>query len=50
MPALASLLDPRSSAFAVNAQRMQERLAGVLALQACVVAESASKRDKFDQT
>ena len=49
MPALASLLGPRSSAFAANIQRMQERLDEVLALQAQVVAESASKRDKFDK-
>ena len=49
MPALASLLDPRSLAFTANARRMQQRLDEVLALQARVVAESASKRDKFDQ-
>ncbi|MFA6262750.1 MAG: carboxyl transferase domain-containing protein [Bacteroidia bacterium] len=48
MPALSSLLDPRSAAFAANARRMQERLAEVRALEAKVVAESASKRDKFE--
>jgi geranyl-CoA carboxylase beta subunit len=49
MPALQTLLDPRSPAFAAKAQRMQQRLAEVLALQAKVVAESESKREKFEQ-
>lgn len=49
MPALTSQLDPRSDAFTANAQRMQERLAEVQALQARVVAESESKRAKFEQ-
>ena len=49
MPVLASLIDSRSAAFASNAQRMQERLAEVQALQAKVIAESESKRDKFDK-
>ncbi len=49
MPALASAIDPRSSAFAADAQRMQQRLDEVLALQAQVVAESESKRQKFEQ-
>jgi len=49
MPALASKLDPRSAAFAANAARMQQRLMEVRALEAKVVAESASKREKFDQ-
>ena len=48
MPALASRLDARSAAFAANATRMQQRLDEVRALQARVVAESASKRDKFE--
>lgn len=48
MPALSSSLDPRSATFAANAQRMHQRLAEVLALQARVVAESASKRAKFE--
>ncbi|MBK1685983.1 acyl-CoA carboxylase subunit beta [Rubrivivax gelatinosus] len=47
MPALASRLDPRSAAFAANAARMHERLAEVRALEAKVVAESASKAEKF---
>ena len=42
MPALASKLDPRSAAFAANAARMQQRLDEVRALEAKVVAESAS--------
>ena len=49
MPALASLLDPRSLAFTANARRMQQRLDEVTALQAKVVAESTSKREKFDK-
>ena len=48
MPALSSLLNPNSSAFAANVLRMQERLSEVRALEAKVVAESASKRDKFE--
>jgi geranyl-CoA carboxylase beta subunit len=49
MPALSSALDTRSPAFAANATRMAERLAEVQALQARVVAESDSKRAKFEQ-
>ena len=49
MPVITSYLDPRSAAFAANAARMQQRLDEVRALEAKVVAESASKRDKFDQ-
>ena len=49
MPALGSLIDTRSAAFKANAARMQERLARVQALQAKVVAESESKRKKFDE-
>jgi geranyl-CoA carboxylase beta subunit len=49
MPALRSVLDPSSTAFGTNVQRMQERLAEVLALQAKVVTESESKRAKFEQ-
>ena len=48
MPALTSSLNAKSAAFAANAQRMQQRLHEVLALQAKVVAESTSKRDKFE--
>ena len=49
MPPLATQLDPGSPAFAANAARMQERLAEVQRLQAMVVAESASKRGRFEQ-
>ena len=49
MPALGSRLDPRSARFAANAARMQQRLDEVLALQARVVAESESKRARFEQ-
>jgi geranyl-CoA carboxylase beta subunit len=48
MPRLYSQLDPRSPAFAANAARMTERLAEVRVLEARVVAESSSKRDKFE--
>ncbi len=49
MTQLASQLDVRSAAFAANAARMQQRLAQVQALQAQVVAESESKRARFEQ-
>jgi geranyl-CoA carboxylase beta subunit len=49
MPALRSALNPRGEAFAANAQRMRERLAEVRALEAKVVAESESKRARFEQ-
>ncbi len=49
MPALSTAIDIHSAAFTVNAARMQERLAEVRALEARVVAESASKREKFEQ-
>jgi geranyl-CoA carboxylase beta subunit len=47
MPALGSQLNTSSAGFVANAQRMQERLTEVQALQALVVAESASKAQKF---
>jgi geranyl-CoA carboxylase beta subunit len=49
MPALESHLDTRCAAFTANRARMLERLAEVQALQAKVVAESASKRERFEQ-
>jgi geranyl-CoA carboxylase beta subunit len=49
MPQLLTKLDPQSPAFQVNAQRMAERLAEVQALQAQVIAESESKRARFDE-
>ena len=48
MTRLVSRLDPRSPAFQAHAARMAERLAEVRALEARVVAESASKRDRFE--
>jgi geranyl-CoA carboxylase beta subunit len=48
MPPLASSIDPASAAFQANARRMAERLGEVRALEAKVVAESASKREKFE--
>jgi geranyl-CoA carboxylase beta subunit len=49
MTALRSLIDTRSDAFRRNAERMAERLAQVQGLQGKVVAESASKREKFEK-
>jgi geranyl-CoA carboxylase beta subunit len=49
MPVLQSKLDPAGSAFAANAQRMAERLAEVQRLEALVIAESESKRERFEQ-
>ena len=49
MPVLQSRIVAASAAFVANAQRMQERLAEVRALEAKVVAESASKRERFDK-
>jgi geranyl-CoA carboxylase beta subunit len=49
MPVLGSTLNARSPAFEANARRMHERLAEVRALEARVVAESESKREKFDK-
>jgi geranyl-CoA carboxylase beta subunit len=47
MPVLGSLLDAGSAGFCANVARMRERLDAVLALQARVVAESASKAGTF---
>ena len=49
MPRLQSLLNPAAPAFQANRERMAQRLAQVQALQAKVVAESESKRDKFEK-
>ena len=49
MPAIVSRLDVRSAAFAANAARMAEKLAEVRRLEQQVIAESAGKRDKFEQ-
>jgi geranyl-CoA carboxylase beta subunit len=48
MPVLTSQLDPRSAAFRSNALQMETRLAEIRALEARVVAESESKRDRFE--
>ena len=49
MPALRSKVNPKSPSFAVNVQRMQGLLAEVQRLQDIVIAESESKRAKFEQ-
>jgi geranyl-CoA carboxylase beta subunit len=49
MPAIRSKIQPRSDAFAANAQRMAEMLAEVQRLEGLVIAESESKREKFEK-
>ena len=49
MPVLVSRLDTAGAAFAANAQRMAERLAEVQRLEGLVIAESESKRERFEQ-
>jgi len=49
MPTLRSAVDPRSEVYARNAQRMAERLAEVERLQEQVIAESESKRARFEE-
>ncbi|MFO1293152.1 MAG: carboxyl transferase domain-containing protein [Rubrivivax sp.] len=49
MSALGTQLDPNAPAFAANAARMRERLAEVRRLEALVLAESASKRARFEE-
>ena len=49
MPAIRSKIKPRSDAFAANTQRMQGLLAEVQRLEGLVIAESESKRDKFEK-
>jgi geranyl-CoA carboxylase beta subunit len=49
MPALTSQLDTRGAAFKANAERMHARLAEIRALEAKVVAESESKRKRFEE-
>ncbi|MDN3921205.1 acyl-CoA carboxylase subunit beta [Roseateles violae] len=48
MTALGSLLNPASAGFRANAQRMRERLDEIRGLEARVIAESESKREKFE--
>ena len=49
MPALRSTLNARSDAFAANSQRMVGLLAEVQRLENIVIAESQSKRAKFEE-
>ena len=49
MPVIVSKLDPASAAFTANTQRMAERLAEVQRLEGLVIAESESKRERFEQ-
>jgi geranyl-CoA carboxylase beta subunit len=49
MPVLRSKINPRSEAFAANAQRLQTLLAEVERLQGLVIVESESKRAKFEK-
>jgi len=49
MPALDSRLDPGSASFLANAQRMRERLDEVQRLESLVIAESESKRKRFEE-
>jgi geranyl-CoA carboxylase beta subunit len=49
MPAIRSKIKPKSDAFAANAQRMLGLLAEVQRLEGLVIAESESKRDKFEK-
>ncbi|MDE2419428.1 MAG: acyl-CoA carboxylase subunit beta [Burkholderiales bacterium] len=49
MPVLRSKINARSDAFAANARRMGELLAEVQRLEGMVIAESESKRDKFEK-
>ncbi len=49
MPVIRSKINPRSDAFAANRARMAELLAEVQRLESMVIAESESKRDKFEK-
>jgi geranyl-CoA carboxylase beta subunit len=49
MPVITSQLDSRGAAFRANAERMEARLAEIRALEARVVAESESKKARFDE-
>ena len=49
MPVLGSKINTRSNAFAANAQRMGDLLAEVQRLEGLVIAESESKREKFEK-
>jgi geranyl-CoA carboxylase beta subunit len=49
MPAIRSKIKPKSDAFAANTQRMLGLLVEVQRLEGLVIAESESKRDKFEK-
>ena len=49
MPVLRTKINPQSDAFAANAQRMRDLLAEVQRLEGMVIAESESKRAKFEK-
>ncbi|MES2582680.1 MAG: carboxyl transferase domain-containing protein [Pseudomonadota bacterium] len=49
MPVIRSKIKPTSDAFAANAQRMLGLLTEVQRLEGLVIAESESKRDKFEK-
>ncbi len=49
MPVIRSKIKPRSEGFAANSQRMLSLLAEVQRLEGLVIAESESKREKFEK-
>ena len=49
MPVIRSKIQTRSDAFAANAKRMADLLAEVQRLEGLVIAESESKREKFEK-
>ena len=49
MPVLRTKINPQSDAFAANSQRMRDLLAEVQRLEGMVIAESESKRAKFEK-
>jgi geranyl-CoA carboxylase beta subunit len=49
MPVIRSKIKPRSEGFAANTQRMLSLLAEVQRLEGLVIAESESKREKFEK-
>lgn len=49
MPVIRSKINPQSATFAANAQRVQDLLAEVQRLEGLVIAESESKREKFEK-
>src|ERR1044071_7126960 len=49
LPPLTSAIDSKAAAFKSNAARMHDKLAEVRALEALVVAESESKRTRFEE-